>query len=527
MQPNQTLRSAYHEMERDRSDWLEAGHRSAVLTIPSVQPREGQSLQALPQQLQSVGARGVSNLVSKLSATLFPTTIPFLRLTISPAEKAALVEQDARGSDPGRIVSEIEASLQVIEQQAQSRFNTDGWRPAIATALRQLVVTGNCLIFDRPGGSNPVVVDLRRYVVERDPEGSLLRCVLKQTISKADAESALGFELTEAQMRTLGTPESGLTAAGGEKTLDLFTGCYRLEDGRLGFHQEIAGIEIEGSYRVYREDECPLMPLRFVPVFGESYGRGFVEDLWGDLTVLSKISQALAEASMILSKVVFLARPGSSTKPNVIDRAPNGAIVIGDGDDISAVQADKSHDLSVSYNVRNDLVASLSKAFLLNSSVQRQAERVTAEEISVVARELEDALGSVYSALADTVQKPIVEYLFSKMKREGDVTGLPDSVKPIVATGLEAISRNHRAARISQLLAAIQQVVPPQDLPTFLKVDNIVADLATSLNLPDELYVRSPEEIEQIRMAQQQQAAVETLGPEAMRQMGNAAPQES
>lgn len=521
MKQEQTLAQCYDSLERDRSEWLESGHRSAVLTIPSVQPREGQNNNQLPRQMQSVGARGVANLSSKLGMTLFPTSIPFMRLKIAPADMAELMEKDAQMGDKADVVSEVEASLQMIETQAQDKFQTSGWRPVISAALRQLVVTGNCLIWDRPGGSGPVMVDLRRYVVERDPEGQLTKCVLKQTISKTDAEAVLGIEISEEMMRSHGSQTNSQTTGQDEKTMDLFTGVYRLENGKMGFHQEIAGMEIPETYRTYAEVECPLMPLRFTPVYGESYGRGFVEDLWGDLTVLTKISQALAEASMIMSKVIFLARPGSMTKPNVINTAPNGAIVVGDGEDISAVQADKSHDLSVSYNVRNDLVASLSKAFLLNSSVQRQAERVTAEEISVVARELEDALGSVYASLADTVQRPVVEYVFAQMKRLGEIVGIPDSVKPVVATGLEAISRNHKAARISQLLAAIQQVVPPQDLPTFLKVDNIVADLATSLNLPDELYVRSPEEIAQIREQQQQQAAVETLGPEAMRQMGN------
>jgi hypothetical protein len=474
----------------------------------------------MPQSVQSVGARGVNNLASKLSQTLFPTSLPFMRLTVSPADMDALEAADAAAGGDGSVIQEVEAGLQKIEQQAQSLIQTDGWRPVLAEALRMLVVTGNALIYDRPGGRSPILADLRRYVVDRDSEQRLNCVVLKQSISRVDAEAALGFELSNEQLQTASSDSTS-----GQKSLDLYTGAVRREDGKFDFHQEIAGLEIEDSYQTYKEQDLPLMPLVFSPVWGESYGRGYVEDYEGDLIVLSKVTQALMESSLVMSKVIFLARPGSATKPNVIDRAPNGSIRVGNAEDIGAVQANKGQDLMMSYQLKNDLVQALSKAFLLNSSVQRSAERVTADEIRYVSQELEDALGGVYASLADTVQRPLVEYLFSKMKRTGMVRGIPDSVKPLVATGLEAISRNHKSMRIQQFLGSLQTFIPPAILENYLKVDNIAADLATSLNLEDDHYIRSTEEIQQLQQEQQQQAAVETLGPEALRQMGNQQPQ--
>jgi hypothetical protein len=514
---HESLASKYNRLSVDRSNWLNRAHRSALLTIPSVQPREGQDMNHMPQSVQSVGARGVNNLASKLSQTLFPTSLPFMRLTVSPTDMDALEAADAAAGGDRSVIQEVEAGLQKIEQQAQSVIQTDGWRPVLAESLRMLVVTGNALIYDRPGGRSPILADLRRYVVDRDAEQRLNCVVLKQSISRVDAEAALGFELTTEQLQT----SNGSSTA---KSLDLYTGATRREDGKFDFWQEIAGLEVEESFQTFKEQDLPLLPLVFSPVWGESYGRGYVEDYEGDLIVLSKVTQALMESSLVMSKVIFLARPGSATKPNVIDRAPNGSIRVGNAEDIGAVQANKGQDLMMSYQLKNDLVQALSKAFLLNSSVQRSAERVTADEIRYVSQELEDALGGVYASLADTVQRPLVEYLFSKMKRTGMVRGIPDSVKPLVATGLEAISRNHKSMRIQQFLGSLQTFIPPAILENYLKVDNIAADLATSLNLQDDQYIRSTEEIQQLQMEQQQQQAVETLGPEAMRQMGNQQP---
>lgn len=519
---NRRLRDKYMELESSRHQFLEIGHRSAVLTIPSVQPREGQTRLDLPQNFQSVGARGVNNLASKLQLTLFPSTLSFFRLEVTPAALADMIGE-ASPEEQAQVKSEVEASLQLIEKQALSEFDVEGWRPAMAEAMRLLVVTGNALVYDRPGGMSPTCVDMRQYVVERDPEGRLKTVILRQAIGKEDAENYLGHPLTKSQEAS----ESFYPLSGSQGTesnnLELYTGAHRQPDGRFVMYQEVAGEEVRDTRRVVREKDLPLIPLRFAAVSGESYGRGYVEDYTGDLLVLEQISRALAEAAMVSAKVIFLTRPGSSTKPSVLS-APNGSVRVGDPEDVGTVQAGKGNDLMVAYQQRGDITLALSKAFLLNSSVQRAGERVTGEEIRFVAMELEDALGGVYSQLAETLQRPIVEYVFSRLKRTGKVKGLPPEVKPVLATGLEAISRNHKATRIQQLLSILQNTVPPDQLADFLRFDQIAADLANALNLEKDQIIRTPEEVDAIQQQRQQQMAVETLGPEVLRQQAQQQP---
>lgn len=467
----------------------------------------------LPQTFQAVGARGVNNLASKLSQTLFPTTLPFMRLELSPADLAKLEQQSTEeGADEDGMdaTTRTNRALQLIEQQAVSEFDMGGWRPVVAEAFRKLVVTGNCLIYDRPGGDGPSLNDLRNYVVERDASNRVICIVLRESINKVDAENALGAQLTEQQKQS-SSKNPAILDQPSEKQLDLYTGAYRLEDGRFGFHQEIAGTEVPDSYTVYNEVDLPLIPLQFSPIYGQSYGRGYVEDYDGDLLVLNQISRALSEAALVMSKVIFLTRPGSTTKANVIDKAPNGSVRVGNAEDIGAVQADKSHDLMVAYNMRNDLTTALSKAFLLNSSVQRNAERVTGEEIRYVSMELEDALGGVYASLADTVQRPIVEYFYSQLQRSGKIRQMPPEVQPVVAAGLDAISRNHKAVRIQQLIGGVQQLVPADQLVKRIKVENVVTDYATALNLDSEQYLRSQEEIDMIEQQEQQMLAAQSM----------------
>ena len=518
MENNQptALRDRYTSLEQDRQTWLNRAHRSALLTIPSIQMLENQASADLPMTFQSLGARGVNNLASKLNLTLFPTQQPFVRLTVSDADMEQLTGMGEDQLAAEGIKSEIEQSLLSIEQQVASEADQAGWRPVIAEMLRNLVVTGNCLVYDSPDG--PILVDMRRYVVHRSPEGRPECIILKQSISPVDAEAALGVKLTPEQLASSGTSYT-TTGAPRQQTLDLYSGCILQPDGRYMFSQEIAGTPVPDSEVVYRPEDCPLLALRWAPVFGEHWGRSFVEDLDGDLLALSQVSRALVEASMVMSKVVWLVRPGSSTKPQTLSTAPNGAIRVGDPEDIGCVRAEKGSDLATSYELKNDLIASLSKSMLLNSGVQRTAERVTAEEIRVVSMELEDALGGVYASLAENVQRPLVEYLLSKMQRIGAVAPLPKEVQPKVIGGLDAITRNHHAVRMQQFLGSLQQVIPPDQLGTYLRVDNLISDFATALNIEGAQYVKSQEEIQAELEAQQQQAAVQALGPQALKNM--------
>jgi len=517
-----TLRDTYHLLEADRTEYINRGVRSSVLTIPSVFPKEGTKRDCLPQSFQSIGSRGVNNITAKLLLTLFPPTLPFMRLEMSPLDMAQLESQARQTEGAENSPAEIRASLQMIEQQAVSNFNKDGWRPAVAEAMRLAVVTGNALIYDRPGGVRPSTYDLHNYVVERDPEGTLVKVILCQKLTRESAYAQLQGVMTPEEIEMIPQETSSAASSEARNTFELFTGAIRNAQGSFDWWQEINGMMVGGVTKL-QEKALPLMPLRFQPIYGASYGRGYVEEYDGDLLTLEQISRALAENSLALSKIIWLIRPGATTKAAVLAKAPNGSIRQGDADDVGALRADKGQDMAIAMQQKRDLVVQLSMVFLLNSSVQRNGDRVTAEEIRYVAQELEDALGGVYSSLADTMQLPVVEYLFMKLKRDGQIN-LPKEVKPIIATGLEAISRNHRALRIQQSLGALNDLIGPQNADQILNRSAIARDMFTANNLEADQYLLSDEEVAERQAQAQQQAAVEALGPTAITAMSNAAP---
>ena len=157
--------------------------------------------------------------------------------------------------------------------------------------------------------------------------------------------------------------------------------------------------------------------LRFNSVDGENYGRGRVEEFIGDLRSLDSLSQSITEGSAAAAKVVFVVSPSSTTKPQTIAKAGNGAIVQGRPDDIGVIQVGKTADFGTAMSLMTTLEKRISEAFLILSV--RQSERTTAEEVRMTQMELEQQLGGLFSLLTVEFLKPYLDRYLMALQRSG------------------------------------------------------------------------------------------------------------
>jgi len=446
---DQGVEKAYENMTADRDAFLTRARNCAELTIPTLMPPEGHGghTQYLTPY-QAVGARGVNNLASKLLMTLLPPNSPFFRLTIDDFN---LVELGAEGR------GKAEEALARIERSATQEIETKAIRVPTYEALKQLIVCGNALVY-MPQEGGMKVFRLDRYVVKRDTMGNLLKLITKETI----AFSALPKIVQEALQDN---PDYQVDV--NKKECDLYT-CVRKEGKKYVVHQEVKGVPIPKSQGVYPEDKLPWLPLRFIAVDGSDYGRSYCEEIIGDLKSLEALTRAIVEGSAASAKLLFMVRPNGTTKIRNIADSPNGGIISGDANDVTTLQANKFNDFRVAQETMNGITQRLSYSFLLNSSVQRQAERVTAEEVRFMAQELETALGGIYSVLSQEFQLPLVNLLLAKMQKEGKMPKFPkDTLKPQIVTGLEALGRGQDLNKLQaflQYLAPLGQQVLAQEL---------------------------------------------------------------
>ena len=101
----------YQFLATDRRPFLDSARDSASLTLPYLLTEENvASGGALPVPWQSVGARGVNVLSSKLMLSLFPINTSFFKLQINDAELAGIPDVTPQ------VRSEIDLSLSKMER---------------------------------------------------------------------------------------------------------------------------------------------------------------------------------------------------------------------------------------------------------------------------------------------------------------------------------------------------------------------------------------------------------------------------
>lgn len=158
--------------------------------------------------------------------------------------------------------------------------------------------------------------------------------------------------------------------------------------------------------------------------------------------------------------------------------------------------------------------ARLDRAFLLNSSTTRNAERVTAQEVRLMAQELQDTIGDVYTGLIPNEQRPYAMLKLASYQRTGRIPKFPKgSVNVKVITGAAALSRNAELAGLDAL------TMPPNPVmqQAAARVINPVLYFqrrATSLGVDQEGLVLTEEQLKaQDAQAAQQAQMQQATGP--------------
>ena len=477
-------RQRYNELSSHREQFLNVAYECAELTIPTLLMRnEGDALyQSFQTPWQSVGAKGVTTLSSKLMLGLLPPSTSFFKLQLDDSKLGIEIPAESK--------SELDLSFAKIERSIMDSIAASTDRVQIFAALKHLVVTGNALVYMSKEGMK--VYPLNRYVVERDGNGNVVEIVTKERVSK----KLLG--LPEVDKDSVNDDSKGDYK--GTKDVDVYT-CVKLYDNGWRWHQEANDTILPDSVGKAPKDKTPWLPLRFVTVDGEDYGRSRVEEFLGDLKSLEALMQAIVEGSAAAAKVVFTVSPSSVTKPASLANAGNGAIIQGRPDDIGVVQVGKTADFQTAYQMINMLEKRLAEAFLVLSV--RQSERTTAEEVRMTQMELERQLGGLFSLLTTEFLIPYLRRKMHTLTTSKKIPALPSGlVKPTIVAGINALGRGQDREALVQFITTVAQTMGPEALAQFMNPDEAIKRLAASQGIDILNLVKSVDE----RQADQEQA---------------------
>lgn len=489
----------------ERQQYLRRAYECAKLTIPTLIPTDTDQSRKnedhlIEQPWQSVGSIGVNTLASKMLLTVLPPNTPFFMFTMGREQRAQLTGMDPKEAD--KLATKIDTGLRRMETEVVREIEQGPLRTVLFSVLKHLLVAGNVLLFlDK----NPKAYPLNRYIVERDPSGNPIRIIVREIAAKSTLDPAFLASIPDADKTT--------RKELGSENLEIYTVIERTGADQWQSWQEVFKRRIPGTSGSYTNDSLAWVPLRMIAVDGEDYGRSYVEELYGDLQSADSLTKASVQGAMIMARLLWLVNPNGLTDSDDIQDAANGDIIEGRVEDVAALQANKFADFQIADKALERILIRLERAFLMNSSVQRNGDRVTAFEIQKLTQEIEDTLGGYYSILAQELQMPVVKRTTTLMQRTGKLPKFPKgSVEPMIITGISALGRGQDLNRLRGFLADLQ-VAQEAGLiePGRVSGGELIDRLANGHMVDTAGLVKTDEELQAAAQAQQQQAMQQEL----------------
>lgn len=494
-----TARDRWDQLAKGRGAIIDRAVLCSELTIPYLFMEDGASAQDDLERnyVQGYGAKLVNHLVGKFALSILPPSQPFYRLSATQEAMDAITQGDPNAQ------FEVEKILSIKEEGILRYINKSKFRMSLYPALRTAMVTGDSLI-EKVGDTNFRVLNMYNYVIKRDPSGKILELLVEETMS---------YDAVPDDIRASIKPEDE------GDDVNLYTRVY-LEEGTYYRYQEINSEVVAGTETTLKNLSDFYISIRWNEVDGEDYGRSFVEENLGTFIALEKQLKVLNESAIVSSKIVFTVNPNGMTKYSDFLDAANGDVIIGQETDIGTVKAQKDGDLRITHELVNEYKQELAEAFLLGSHAIRDAERVTAHEVQMVASELEASFGGIYTAIAENIQIPIIENAMKALKIDGG-----SDVDVIITAGVEALGRNVELSKINNLiqeLGMLAQLVGQEQIAKTINVPALTSAMVTNSGVASKNFLLSQAQVDQNDIASKQEMMAQQAINPALQQAGAA-----
>lgn len=496
----QPAEDAYEALCSNRQQVIDTGRLMAELTIPSVFPPDGyRAGDDLPGNNQSVNAHAVNTLASELMFMAFPPGQPVMKL--EPVETKM---QEQIDKDP-ELYSRVQLSLSRLELAHRKRFQATPLATAYVGYMKLLIVAGNGLWkhieLDSPTYHRPDC-----YVVSRARDGHPLVTIHKETVRVTTLEK----DIQELVYRE--TPElvNGNTPEW-EREADLYSVCKLIREGKSRYWlywQEYKGRYIKGTGVETDYMDCPMWPGWLIPVYGDNWGRSYCEEYRGDLFTLEAHGSALNDLSALAAWALVFAKPGTRTSLRQVQKARNLEVIPGSAEDLSVFRSEKTGDGQFVAQNFEQAARRIGAAFLVQSAVMRSGERVTKEEVQRVGRQLDRAMGGLYTEIAQGHQRRIIHRAVRLHEEDNeDLPVIPEGVVEIgVITGIDAMGNANEGNELTEFGMTLNQVYGPGSAGKVTHMSDFATRLAATKGIKPDGLVKKQQDIDAADQAEKQQA---------------------
>lgn len=480
------LKAKWSQLDGERATLIAACERYAAKTIPSeFLDNETPDYREKQVDFQSYGALMVNNLANKLASTLFPTNMPFFKAEVPTSMLPLLYSAvDEEGNTVFNSKGDIDFALSNMEKEAVKTLYKSLPRAKIVKIMKQLIITGNCLL--DMSKESWKVIGLRNYVLERDEDNEVQMIVIK--------ECKKVYQLTEDKQKLALQHQMKM-----EDKVNIYTGI-KWQNGMFTIWQELEDkCYCHNSLGRQRREELDFVPLVWTIGDNHAYGIGHCEMYYNNLKQISDKSKQMAVLSALNANIKYLVDPAAAIDIDRLINGESGEYVVGRPDGVIPIETGVVNILNDLYVQVDALKKELAQAFLYNINVVRDAERVTAEEIRLLANEIEAGLGGNYSQISDQLQKPI-----AKKAMEG-IIDIFKGIEILVTTGLETINKRDEASRVLEFFNSVQVLgTVPEAAIDYINFEQALKTIAANLHLPLNI-INTNEQVEAMRQQRAQQ----------------------
>jgi len=480
----------YNSRLSERRAYEDRAEKFAELSMPAMFRKTGSGgSDSLPDKYsQSLVAKLVKNLSSKITLTLFPPSASGFRLD----PDGISMEQLTQGDES--MVSEVRASLSVGSDLINREIEAQDIRKFVFGLVDYQLVIGSC-IMEKVPKRGIKVHGLRNIAVTLDDVGEAIRmCVFEE-------------------LNRLPEGVEGVEPKPLEETYELYTmSTWMPERKKWEVVQEIDGVVV--SSKEYSDKKHPFAYQGMVWNVGEPLHRPYIEDFIGSISAYDKLSKVLTDGSLIASKsLTFVNERGGRTRKKDVAESENGAVIDGVADDVTSFQHQKNFDFQVPMQVRAELRSELEDVFLAKNSITRQAERVTAEEIREMAQELETALAGVYAIISNRITKRIVTWVMDEIGIEFKTIDVK------IITGLNALGMNNEIMKLDGFMTRLGQLQKVD----WIKDKELIDRYAEGYGVNTVNLLKTPQEFQRDQQAMQEQMAMQQMAQSGAQSAGETA----
>jgi len=243
-----------------------------------------------------------------------------------------------------------------------------------------------------------------------------------------------------------------------------------------------------------------------IPDYEGDWGLPYAQDYEGDMQAVETFCAALQDGAAADSRYITTVDPAGTTDIRDVRDADNLDVIPGREADVGVLRSGKGGDLQTADNQLGAAARRLGQAFLMFSSIQRQGERVTAEEWRIMAQELDEAMGGLYSQIAQTTQRHVVlRFISLHEEEEKDLKPLPkDLVRTSIVTGLDSLGQSSEGTRLREFAVEGKETLGEQVMAQHINPSDYLRRLAATKSIKSEGLVKDEKTMQADQQKQQQ-----------------------